>query len=169
MIMFLSYSSAEAHVLKTDGSIIATLHIDPNDEPLANGTSTIDLTFVDREGKLDITKCDCSIRVEDSGKEIASETVQNNSKISVAHDGFSMPFIFPTKGVYTIDISGKPEDPDGFQQFTFSYDVRVDRDADEKITLLQKMLGLLRGHGLHIVLFGAAIIISIIVIIRDKA
>ena len=37
--------SVSAHVLKTDGTTGATLHIEPNDNPGTNATSTISLFF----------------------------------------------------------------------------------------------------------------------------
>ncbi len=113
-----------AHILKTDGSIGAVLHIDPNDEPAAGDLAGIFLEFKDRENKFNPQNCSCTFSIIEDGKEIYNQPLfQNNTNPNL--ENASVFFTFPEKNVYQIKIVGKPNSPNAFQTFSLIYDIRV--------------------------------------------
>lgn len=129
-ILFLTFlllcnvQDSEAHVLKTDGTIGAVLHIDPNDEPVAGLPSSFFLEFKDTDGKFSSQNCDCHATIYESGKLIYSQPIFQNSD----EGGFS--YTFPQKDVYIVTVNGKPKDGTGFTPFTLTYDIRVAKDGN---------------------------------------
>lgn len=109
--------AVSAHVLKTDGSIGAILHVDPNDAPTVGKQSSIYFDLKDKNNKFKLENCDCTASVSRNNTELFSHPHSDDSPI---------PFIFPEKGVYTIAISGKPTSGDSFKPFSLEWDVRVE-------------------------------------------
>lgn len=107
-----------AHVLKTEGSIGVVMHIDPGDNPLAGGQSTLFFDVTDKTNKFNAAECACRVDISEGGKVIDSESFST-----------AIPFIFPQKDVYQINLVGSPETPGQFQPFNLTYNVRVDTDA----------------------------------------
>lgn len=116
-----------AHILQTDGTIGAVLHINPDDDPIANQQAGFFFEFKDTANKFTPDNCDCTFVVLENGKQIYSQPLfQNNEKPSLTNA--SVFFTFPEKNVYQVQIIGKPNRPNVFQTFTLTYDIRVDRD-----------------------------------------
>lgn len=112
--------SASAHVLKTDGSIGAVLHIEPDDNPTTGQPTTYVLSFSDDNGTLDISKCDCLVNIQENGKTIASHPIQ----VTDPTDSIDK-YTFQKPDVYTLQFTGKPTTAGLFQPFTLNYLVRV--------------------------------------------
>ena len=122
-------SSAFAHVLKTNGSVGAVMHVTPDDDPIAGEKSDFYLEFKDTENKFNPKNCDCVITISQSGEEIFSQQLfTNNADSNSSQASFS--FTFPKRDIYTITITGKPTRESVFQNFTLSYHVRVQQEAD---------------------------------------
>ncbi|HSX18542.1 MAG TPA: hypothetical protein VLE91_00245 [Candidatus Saccharimonadales bacterium] len=117
-----------AHVLKTDGSIGAVLHIDPDDDPIAGSQSGFFFEFKDKQNKFSPQYCTCTFSIVENGKEIYSQPLfQNNSNPSLTTP--SVFYTFAKKDVYQLRVTGVPNPADSFQTFTLTYDVRVERVA----------------------------------------
>lgn len=114
---------ASAHVLKVDGTIGAVLHIEPDDNPTTGKPTTYALSFTDDTGRLDLTRCNCTVQVQLSGKTISSHAMQ----VTDTTDSIST-YTFPSAGVYTMQFTGVPKTADLFQPFHLSYTVRVAGD-----------------------------------------
>lgn len=118
-----------AHVLLTSGSIGAVLHIDPDDDPIANQPSTFFFDFKDTTNHFSLQTCDCQFGIFSSGKQIFNQPLPASTKTTA-----TVTYTFLTRSVYTIKVAGKPTDGSSFSPFTLSYDVRVSRSSNQPQT-----------------------------------
>lgn len=120
-ISLLSPVVASAHVLQSDGSIGAVLHINPDDNPQAAVVTQYILAFNDSTGKFSLPACDCQATVIENGKTI------NGSPLGITSaEQSNDTFTFPRPDVYILQVTGKPKTPGGFQPFKLDYTVRVE-------------------------------------------
>jgi hypothetical protein len=126
-----SATNASAHVLKSDGSIGAVIHIEPDDDPIIGEDATFFFEFKDKDNKFGLSRCDCSFSIFDGNERVFSESF---AKASGSGDLSSPEFtyIFPKKGVYTLTVIGKPLSDQDFKNFTLEYDLRVDRETGDQ-------------------------------------
>lgn len=137
-----------AHVLKTDGSIGIIMHIDPGDDPVANSQSILFFNIKDERGKFDLNKCSCQVNILKGGKNIFSTSLSQ-----------TVPYTFPGRDVYQVNVVGTPLNQGDFQPFNINFDVRVDKDVGTQPTTqgnswLSSHLYLLIGVGVVITIFG---------------
>jgi len=117
---------ASAHVLKSDGSIGAIIHINPEDNPIVGEPATFFFEFKDKENKFQPSGCDCRATIVKSGEELFSENLfANTGTANLNTPVFS--FTFPEKGIYQVRITGNPINGGNFQPFTLTYDFRIER------------------------------------------
>ncbi len=124
--LFFSAAVASAHVLKVDGSIGSTLHVDPADNPVVGSPATFYFEIKDKQNKFTSEGCSCSVTISTSQGEVL-HTEQLFTQSSAA--GFSNPllqYVFEKGGVYTVTLTGMPKAPGAFQDFQLKYDVRVE-------------------------------------------
>jgi hypothetical protein len=125
--LFIFSGIASAHVLKSDGSVGAILHVSPDDDPIAGVQTDFFFEIKDKENKFTPENCDCTATVFQNGKEIYSQPLfQNNNNPSLENASFS--YVLPQKDVYKIQISGKSVTAGAFEHFTLTWDIRVARD-----------------------------------------
>jgi len=117
-----------AHILKTDGSIGAVLHIDPEDDPIAGQQAGFFFEFKDTKNQFQPQKCNCVFSVLENGAQIYTQPLfQNNLKPSLT--SASVFYTFSGKDVYQVRVVGAPTVTNGFQPFTLIYDIRVSREG----------------------------------------
>ena len=121
-IMLLGFAAApaSAHVLKTDGTIGAVLHINPDDDPVTGSPTSYVLYFDDTAGRFTLPACDCTVAVQEQGATIHTQALT----VTNALDS-SDTYTFPRPGVYTLSVSGRPKTAGVFAPFTLNYLVRV--------------------------------------------
>lgn len=135
VLLFLAYTPilASAHVLETDKSIGAVLHIDPADDPVAGQQSNFYLEFQDKSGRLDLKKCACSFSMSEAGKVLTTQPMGvSNSATGTAQ------FFFPARDIYVLSVFGTPQAGGTFQAFKLDFEIRVDRgtqSANSKATV----------------------------------
>lgn len=128
MINNIFTTQSYAHVLQTSGSIGAVLHIDPDDDPIIGQPSYFFFEIKDTTNRFSHLDCICRVSVLAAGKEVNSQSLfQGTSGDPAFH------FTFPEKNLYTIQLTGRPIAPASFNSFKFSYDLRVTRNADNKL------------------------------------
>lgn len=120
---------ASAHVLLTDGSIGAVLHIDPDDDPIVNQPSSFFFDFKDTTNRINLLSCDCQFEIFANGKQIYSQPIASTNKTAA-----TLTYTFPARSIYTVKVVGNPTDGSSFSPFTLTDDVRVSRVADQPIT-----------------------------------
>jgi hypothetical protein len=126
LLLGFAVAPASAHVLKTDGTIGAVLHIDPDDNPVTGKSTSYVLAFKDTAGQFTLPKCDCGATIQENGKTINTSPLQTLD----SSDGQGS-FTFSKPDVYNLVISGTAKDGKSFQPFTLTYLLRVEAGAGE--------------------------------------
>lgn len=131
LILFLSIlpSQASAHVLKSDSTVGAVIHVTPDDDPVAGEPTDFYFEFKDTENKFKPENCNCQGAILQNGTEIYSSSLfQNSTNPSLENASFS--FTFPEKNIYKVKVTGNPTTPGAFEPFTLEWDIRVAREAE---------------------------------------
>lgn len=124
---FIIVPQVDAHVLRSDGTVGAVMHVTPEDDPIAGEPSDFYFEFKDTASRFSPEACNCVITIKKAGEEVYSQPLFiNNSNPNLQNASFS--YTFPEKNVYTVEISGKPKTNDSFTSFTLTYDLRVERE-----------------------------------------
>ena len=110
-----------AHELKSDRDIGAVLHITPDDNPVSGRSTTYKLYFTDVSNRFTLPKCNCSVSIQENGRDIATKQLTRTSLLASTNS-----FTFPKADVFNLIVSGKPSTPGTFQSFSLSYLVRVE-------------------------------------------
>jgi hypothetical protein len=160
MCLFLWVSSVSAHVVKVDGSIGITVHIDPDDAPIANKENTIFVTIKDADKKFDEKNpigCDCKLEIVRNGKIVSTLPITTGSAYN------SLRHTFPSNGTYQIRVTGSPNGKGGqFQPFdaVFEYYVKSSGSAvvDSDLIGVDKVNPLLLYYPYLLVLGGGIIL-----------
>lgn len=119
-----------AHVLQSSGSVGAVMHISPDDAPVAGVRSDFFFEFKDKKDKFDPKICNCTVSIIEADKPIFSSGLfSTNSSPSLDNASFS--FTFPRRDVYEVRITGEPRDGKTFTPFTLTYDIRVEKEAED--------------------------------------
>lgn len=134
---------AFAHVLETANSIGAVLHVEPHDDPIAGQPSKIRFAVTDKSGRFQAKQCNCTLTISrDGSSQSYSPTLLDQSSVT-----FSATF--PEKAVYTLTLTGNPQEDGSFTPFTLNFTQRVDRTVGEK----QGAVGFINEHFLHLLPF----------------
>ncbi len=132
-LFFIFAFPVQAHVLKTDNSVGAVIHIDPEDDPIAGEVSNIYFEFKDKNGDFKASECDCQFIVKKEGQEIF-RTALFGAGDEPNLTSSAVSYTFPDKNIYQIEVSGKPTTGELFSPFTLRYDIRVERVKDTALT-----------------------------------
>lgn len=155
-LLIFAAAPAAAHVLKSNGSVGAILHVSPDDDPIAGVSTDFFFELKDTEGKFTPESCFCLASIYRNGKEVYAQPLfQNNTSPSLEDASFS--YVFPQKDIYKVQISGSPNDGKSFKPFTLSWDIRVGREAENqssgKSGWFAEILPYIIGVVLFVVLF----------------
>lgn len=153
-----------AHVLQTNGTIGAVMHVDPNDDPTSGQPATISFTFKDTADKFTPQNCDCHVKILENGSTIYAQPIfQNTQTPSTANA--SVIYTFPQPDVYQIVVTGAPITKNGFQSFTLTFAIRTEQPLSSSqptppvITFLTTYFGyIIAGSIIAILLIGKAIL-----------
>lgn len=141
-------SYASAHVLQSDRSIGAVMHVDPDDDPEAGKPATFFFDIKDKTNRFTLSACDCSVQVLQNGSELTKNALGS------ASSGLTVPafsFTFPVRGIYSLRVHGSPKTPGAFDEFTLTYPIRVDRGGTTSAAAVESP-----GHLVHYIIFGGA-------------
>lgn len=156
LVAFITPASVSGHVLKTDGSIGAVLHVSPEDDPVVGEEASFFFEFKDKENKFTPSACVCTVHIVKGEQVVFSDQLFNNA----FPDGLNSPvlnFAFPERGIYTVSVSGKPVTTGAFKEFTLRYDVRVSRGQAN--TAENTGSSGSSGHTLHFILLGGVFVV----------
>ena len=90
-------SAAFAHDRETNNGVSITVHIDPDDEPVATQPATIVVEKVESRAKFTWATCRCMWKIADSS---GSVVYQAKAKAKTS-------FVFPAEGAYQLTLSGR--------------------------------------------------------------
>jgi len=152
--LFLHFTQTTfAHVLKTDNTIGAILHIDPEDEPIAGEPSNLFFVLKDKKNHFATKNCECTITIKQNETIIKRQTITADPKNQTT---IIFTYTFPKKDIYQVIMSGTPKQRNTFQRFSLTYDIRVAREKKEKnntqtTPLLMIIIGSIIGCALLII------------------
>jgi len=135
VISFVKPPTVSAHFPATDGDIIVTLHIDPDDNPTPGEQANIYFLFDDSAKRFKLSQCQCVVTISEQGKRLTQQNIYEKKYTHPSIWGTNMPYVFPSRDVYHIQIAGSPESGGTFQPFTVSWDFRVDPDDSPGIVV----------------------------------
>lgn len=149
--------NVSAHVLQTDGTIGAVVHIDPSDAPVTGSLSTFFFEFKDTKNTFSLADCICEVQILKNSQSIYTTMLREKP---VATYKFTEP------NIYTIQIKGTAS-ANQFSSFTLSYPIRVEQGnviSSRGNSLVEKIL----YHIIHYGIFGIGFIVLIVLVIREK-
>jgi hypothetical protein len=108
----------------------ATFHLEPNHNPRAGETSNVWFALTRKGGQIiPLSQCNCQLKVypQSSGQQKA-KVLSPPLKAVSAEQYQGIPgadIVFPSAGVYELEISGTPKDGSQFRPFKLTYTVTV--------------------------------------------
>ncbi len=111
---------ASAHVLKTDGTIGAVMHVSPDDNPRTGGPTPIIFFFDDSTGRFSLSKCICTLTIQRNGVTISARPLAITAA-QISDDSYT----FPEPGRYNVQVSGQPKTAAAFEPFVLDYGLQV--------------------------------------------
>lgn len=117
---------AHAHYVKTEGPISVLFHIQPNDKPATNQRALIHIYFTDLEKKFNGKNCECTLTIFENGQKLSQKQLFQDTEDLYFSE---VPFIFPRKSIYALEVTGAPINGATFQAFKTSYELRVDTET----------------------------------------
>jgi len=141
--------SVWGHVVLTDGTIGVTMHVDPDDAPVAGKPSRFYFWFKDTSGRLDPAQCRGTFTIASGDTLVNTQPLfaQIATGLVSVHE-----FTFERPGVYTVRVNGAPVGKMTFQPFLISFSVRVTGGAS---TTANSGLGAWFGDHLWLLALGA--------------
>lgn len=130
---------ASAHILRSDGSMSAELHVEPDDAPVTKVPVAYRLSFYESAGKFSLKDCNCSVTFVRDGMTTARKEL-NATTDTVSENSVT----FAEPGTYTFKVTGTPKTAGSFAPFTLSYEERVGTPASDQSnsTLTWWLIGL---------------------------
>lgn len=118
-----------AHEVRTSQDVGATIHIDPNDRPIAGQKTRIWIALTKRGGEIiPYEKCNCQMEVRSLTDRTIKFTISNSSSILDRFLGLpSLEVTFPQIGRYELKLNGSPRDDADFAPFELTFTTNVGR------------------------------------------
>ena len=149
-----------AHTTISDGTVEATLHIEPGDDPVTGTLSEIHFELSDLNHFLKFSNCNCRAVIAENGKTLLTKKLQD---ADVTHDdsNFDFAYTFPMAGMYDLLLSGTSTAVTPFQ---LHFSVKVQQSTGYPH---MSWLDFLSYHSFHLLLFVIASTIGIVLTIVD--
>jgi hypothetical protein len=115
-VALLCASAAWAHQTATNNGVTVTVHVTPEDEPVAGATSLILVERVKtRTGRFTWATCRCTVEVSNAAGEFLRR----------GRAGPRTEFTFPEPGAYRIRVAGRVKRKVGWRWFKVSFAIRA--------------------------------------------
>lgn len=115
---------ARAHQTLAADGVAVTLHVTPDDEPIAGKPATIDVAKVKvgRGARVRWKRCQCALTISAAaGSVIEQRPVDARTRISL--------FTFPAEGAYALALSGRYRRKGHWRPFTVTFPIRAVADG----------------------------------------
>jgi|JFJP01.1.fsa_nt_gi hypothetical protein len=118
-----------AHEVKVSQEVGGTIHIDPNDRPIAGQRTRIWIALTKRGGEIiPYEKCNCRMEVQSLTNRSIKFVIANSSSIIDRVLGLpSLAATFPQVGRYELKLIGTPRDNADFDPFILVFTTNVGR------------------------------------------
>jgi hypothetical protein len=122
-------AGAIAHEVRTSQDVGGTIHIEPNDRPVAGKKTTIWVALTKRGGEIiPYGTCNCRMEVRSLSDRSIRFTVGNSLAIIERYLGFpSLQVTFPQVGRYELKLSGSAKNGEDFPPFELTFTTNVGR------------------------------------------
>jgi hypothetical protein len=118
-----------AHEVRTSQEVGGTIHIDPDDRPVAGKKSRIWIALTRRGGEvIPYGKCNCRMEVRSLTDRSIKFKVSDSLAIIERYLGLpSLEVTFPQVGRYELKLSGSPREGEDFPPFELTFTTNVGR------------------------------------------
>jgi hypothetical protein len=144
IFLFILAPIANAHEFKLNRSIGALLHMEPDDSPIVGQPAKLFFAFKDFDNVFDPASCECHVVIFRNEKIIYDGILHSDGDSAYGPNVLSLEFVFPEKGIYTLVVHGRDTEKK-FQEFSLSYDIRLERDSAEEANTWRSLF----LHGRH--------------------
>jgi hypothetical protein len=109
-----------AHQTATNDGATVTLHVNPDDQPIAGQPAYVYVTKVrvGRRARFRWRKCACRLTVTSAGGELVGDLAVRGSA--------AIPFVFPQEGAYGMTLSGRYRRRHRWRPFSVTFGIRAD-------------------------------------------
>ena len=116
ILLTLVAATAPAHQTDSNKGVSVTMHVTPDDEPVAGQSSNVIVTKVrPNRGKFSWKSCKCYLRISDStGKVVLNRKAKRTTK-----------FTFPRATAYEIVFTGRVKRGASFKRFRVDFAIRA--------------------------------------------
>jgi hypothetical protein len=152
LALFCVAHPASAHILVTDQGVGAVFHVDPNDAPTPDATSTVSAIF--QSESFDLSTCNCDLSLSKDGRLIFDKQL-TDPLFKVTPHNVTFHYMFPSAGAYSVAIAG--------EDFRLVYNFEVRPDPTKQVSEMSS-----RTHILHLVLFAVAIAYGGYILLSDR-
>jgi hypothetical protein len=149
---FIFPSRAFAHFSANDKNVTVVMHVKPDDSPIPGQPVTLYFLVNDPDNPFKLSQCDCNLSITEQGKQIFSQSLHMQAETKPSIWEIQVPFNFPKKDTYKIELIGNPVDSAVFQPFVVSWDFTVTQSPEEPFPLQKTLLFLVSGVGIGIVI-----------------
>ena len=127
--VMMATTAAIAHEVRTSQEVGGTIHIEPNDRPVAGKKSTIWVALTKRGGEIiPYGTCNCRMEVRSLSDRSIRFTVGNSLAIIERYLGLpSLEVTFPQVGRYELKLSGSAKNGQDFPPFELTFTTNVGR------------------------------------------
>ncbi|PZU92814.1 MAG: hypothetical protein DCE90_17625 [Pseudanabaena sp.] len=118
-----------AHEVKTSGQVGGTIHIEPNDRPVAGKKTRIWIALTRRGGEIiPYSKCNCLMEVRSLTNRNINFQLSNSFSIIEKYLGLpSKEVTFPEVGRYELKLVGSAKNDQDFPPFELTFTTNVGR------------------------------------------
>jgi hypothetical protein len=116
ILLMLGAATAPGHQTESNKGVSVTMHVTPEDEPIAGRSSKVLVTKVrPNRGRFTWRSCKCYLRISDStGKVVLNRRARR-----------SQSFTFPRASAYEIVFSGRVKRGGSFKRFRVDFAIRA--------------------------------------------
>ncbi|MCY7331471.1 MAG: hypothetical protein LH649_02180 [Pseudanabaena sp. CAN_BIN31] len=116
-----------AHEVRTSNSVGGTIHIEPNDRPIAGQKSRVWIALTRRGGEIiPYEKCNCRLEVRSLTNKNIKFTASKSASILDRYLGLpSIEVTFPQVGRYELQLNGQPKGDEDFSEFELIFTTNV--------------------------------------------
>lgn len=118
---------AYAHFPAYEGSYTVTLHVNPDDSPTPKQPASLNFIIDDRSDRFNMAGCICQVKVTEGGSLIFNSLIHQQSPSVFSVYNSTIPFVFPDRAVYHIELKGQPSKVGAFSSFDLGWNFRVDQ------------------------------------------
>lgn len=167
-LFFIFVSPAAAHILKTDGSIGAVIHVTPDDDPIVGEPADFFFEIKDKDKKFRPEACDCRVTIAKNGSEIFSRSLfETTNQANLNTPVFQ--YTFPERALYTISLAGQPKVANAFQPFAIQYDIRAERVSDTASAAPSAQAGETKSnHWVHYIAIAFIALVFFVLLFIDR-